>query len=135
MPERHIVKCESCGKEIEESCWGQGNVNLIQKKIGVIKHLGYDVKVENVCSECAAKLGVTGEEGELLSENSLHFIFYFKTKEQAEFHLATSNSEDDYNAVIAFLKNEPTYTDYYDATRLVKDKLDLIKYMTGISID
>ena len=135
MPERHTVKCESCGKEIEEFGWRQANVNLIKKKINEIKRLGYDAKVENICSECAVKLGVTDEDGEPLSEYSLHFIFYFKTKDQEEYHLAASNSEDDYNAVIAFLKNEPTYTDYYDATRLIKDELDLIKYMTGISID
>ena len=135
MPTPKTVKCESCGKEIEEFGWRQTNGDLIKKKVNEIKRLGYDAKVEALCSECAAKLGLTDEDGEPLREYCLHHVFYFKTKEQEEYHLAVSNNEDDYNAVIAFLKNEPTYTDYYDATHPIKDELDLIKRMTGISID
>lgn len=132
--ESYTVKCESCGKEIEELGWRR-RANFIIRKINIIKCLGYDAKVERICSECATKLGVTYANGEQLSEYDLHYVFYFRTNEQEDYHLAASNSEDDYNAVIAFLKNEPTYTDDHDATHLIKDELDLIKYMTGISID
>lgn len=131
--ESYTVKCESCGKEIEEFAWRRAYFNLI-RKINKIKCLGYDAKVERICSECATKLGVTDENGEQLSEY-IHYVFYFRTKEQEDYHLAVSDNGDDYNAVIAFLKNEPTYTDDHDATRFIKDELDLIKYMTGISID
>ena len=49
--------------------------------------------------------------------------------------MSESSNENEYKAVLAFLKNEPTYTDYYDATHLIKDELDVIKRMTGVSID
>ena len=65
----------------------------------------------------------------------MYYVFYFKTKEQENYHLAISNDEDDYNAVIAFLKNEKSYTDFFDNTHLVREELSLIERMTGISIE
>lgn len=135
MPMPKEVECESCGKKLEEFGWRQTSGDKIKKKVNAIKRLGYDAKVEGLCAECAMKLGLTDEDGEPLSDYSLHYVFYFKTKEQEDYHLAVSNDEDEYNAVIAFLKNEPTYTDFYDATHPIKEELDLIKRMTGISID
>jgi len=134
-PEPTKVKCESCGKEIEEYSWGQYIEEKIRKRVQAIQKLGYDAKVERLCAVCAGKMGLKDEDGEPLNEDSMHYVFYFKTKEQDTFNLAVSNSEDEYNAVLAFLKNEKTYTDYYDATHLIKDELDLIKRMTGISIE
>jgi hypothetical protein len=65
----------------------------------------------------------------------LYYVFYFKTKEQQEYNIVQCSDEDAYKAVLAFLKNEQSYTDYYDATHLIKDELDVIKKMTGISIE
>lgn len=135
MPTPHTAKCEYCGKEIEEYDWRQNNHDLIKEKVAEIVHLGYDAKVERICSECVQILGITGKNRDYSHENILHHIFYFKTKEEKKYHLSVSNNEDDYNAVIAFLKNEPTYTDYYDNTHIIKEELDLIKRMTDIGID
>ena len=124
-PEPVMVKCDSCGKQILEMSWRKIDRNILDKKIRTI---------EKLCSECAGKLGLKDEEGDELYDYQMYYVFYFKTKEQENYHLAVSNDEDDYNAVIAFLKNEKTYTDFFDNTHVIKDELPLIKRMTGISI-
>ena len=133
-PQTQKVKCESCGKTVEEYDWMRSRTG-IKKRVEEIKKLGYDAKVENICAACATKLGIKGEEGDALFEGRLYNVFYFKTKDDEHYHVSESSDEDEYKAVLAFLKNEPTYTDYYDATHLIKDELDVIKRMTGISID
>ena len=134
-PEPKKVKCESCNKEISEMSWMSPDENTIRYKVQVINELGYDAKVERLCSDCATKLGLKEEDGDPLGDDCLYYVFYFKTKEQNDYNIAIANSEDEYDAVIAFLKNERTYKNYYDATCLIKDELPLIKRMTGISIE
>ena len=133
-PQAQKVKCESCGKIVEEYDWMKSRTR-IKKTVEEIKKLGYDAKVENVCAACATKLGIKDEDDDALFEGRLYNIFYFKTKDDEHYHISESSDEDEYKAVLAFLKNEPTYTDYYDATHLIKEELDVIKKMTGISID
>lgn len=133
-PQSIKVKCESCGKFVDEFDW-MGSRKGIKKSVEEIKKLGYDAKVEHICADCANKLGLTDEDGDPLIDGQLYYVFYFKTKEQEQYHIAESSDEDEYKAVLAFLKNEPTYTDYYDATHLIKDELDVIKKLTGITID
>ena len=133
-PQVQKVKCESCGKIIEEYDWMRSRT-CIKKEVEEIKKLGYDAKVENICATCATKLGIKDEDGNALLEGRLYNVFYFKTKDDKYYHVSESSDEDEYKAVLAFLKNKPTYTDYYDATHLIKDELDVIKKMTGISID
>ena len=108
--------------------------NGIKKQVEKIKALGYDAKVEHICADCINKLGITDEDGDAFTEG-LYYVFYFKTKEQQEYNIVQCSDEDAYKAVLAFLKNEQSYTDYYDATHLIKDELDVIKKMTGISIE
>lgn len=129
-PQAQKVKCESCGKIVEEYDWMNSRTG-IKKEVEEIKKLGYDVKVENVCAACATKLGIS----EALFERQLYSVFCFRTKDDKHYHVSESSNENEYKAVLAFLKNEPTYTDYYDATHLIKDELDVIKRMTGVSID
>lgn len=133
-PQAQKVKCESCGKIVEEFDWMRSRT-AIKKRVEEIKKLGYDAKVENICATCATQLGIKDEDGDALFEGRLYNVFYFKTKDDEHYHVSESSDEDEYKAVLAFLKNEQTYTDYYDATHLIKDELDVIKRMTGISID
>ena len=132
-PPLRKVKCELCGQLIEEFDW-MSSRNGIKKQVEKIKALGYDAKVEHICADCINKLGITDEDGDAFTEG-LYYVFYFKTKEQQEYNIVQCSDEDAYKAVLAFLKNEPSYTDYYDATHLIKDELDIIKRMTGISIE
>ena len=115
-PPLRKVKCESCGNIIDEFDYMR-SLNGIKKQVKEIQALGYDAKVEHICAD------------------QLYYIFYFKAKDQAEYTISESSDEDDYKCVLAFLKNEPTYMDYYDNTHLVKEELDIIERMTGISID
>ena len=134
LPRLFLVKCESCGKAVEEYDYVRKLVD-INSQVKEIRALGYDVKVEHVCADCANSIGLTDKDGEQFMEGQLYYLFHFKTRDQEQYHIAESSDVDEYKAVLAFLKNEPTYTDFYDATHLVKDELDVIKKMTGISID
>ena len=128
-----MVKCESCGNQIQVLSWRRVGDDVLKKKIRTIEKLGFDAKVKQLCSDCIRKLGLIDEDS--LYDNEVYNVFYFKTKEQEYYHLAISNNEYDYDAVIAFLKGEKSYKDFYDATRLLKDEFALIKRMTGISIE
>ena len=134
-PEPVKVKCDSCGKQIREMSWRKINRHVLEKKVETMTELGFDVKIEHLCANCAGKLGLKDEDGDTLFDGEMYYVFYFKTKEQEKYHLAISNDEDDYNAVIAFLKNEKSYTDFFDNTHLVREELSLIERMTGISIE
>jgi hypothetical protein len=115
--------------------WRKVDRHILNKKIKTIENLGFDAKIEQLCSDCVAKLGLQDENGDAYWDGEMYYVFYFKTKEQENYHIAVANDEDDYDAVIAFLKNEKSYTDFYDNTHLIKEEQDLIERMTGISID
>ena len=127
------VKCEWCGKEIEEFGLFLLEPKRAQNIVKTISRLGYDVKLEKVCVECAINHNITSDE-EGLCSNRLYWVFSFKTKEEEIYHTAISNTESDYDAVIAFLNNKPLYSDNYDTEHLIREELDLIERMTGISI-
>ena len=133
-PEIHKVKCESCGKEIEEWGW-DGKFEYLKRKVAKIAEMGYDAKIIRVCADCANKMGLRDEDGDELTGMGVHTVFYFKTKEQSEYTMSVYNYSDSYNAVIAFLENNPIYSDSYDATHAVSESLDEIQRMTGISIE
>lgn len=104
-PEIRKVKCESCGKIMEEFGW-DGKFEYLKRKVAKIANMGYDAKVERLCSDCANKLGLRDEDGEELKGLGVHTVFYFKTKEQSEYTISVDNYSDSYNAVIAFLENK-----------------------------
>lgn len=133
LPAPKKVKCEWCGKEIEEFGLFLLEPKRAQNIVKTISRLGYDVKLEKVCVECAINHNITSDE-EGLCSNRLHWVFSFKTKEEEIYHTAISNTESDYDAVIAFLNNKPLYSDNYDTEHLIREELDLIERMTGISI-
>ena len=129
-----VVKCESCCKQIELFEFETESAR-ITKIVNEIKELGYDVKIKCVCSECAAKLGITQEDGKPLDDDSIYHVFYFKANGQDQYHVAESSYQEEYKVVLAFLKNELSYRDSYDWEHFVKEDLDVIKKMTGISIE
>ena len=133
FPPRRVMKCESCGKQIELFGYDTEN-SRITKIVNEISELGYDVKTNRVCSECAEKIGITKEDRRPLNDRAYH-VFYFKAKGQDQYHVSESSYQEDYKAVLAFLKNELSYRDSHDWEYFVKDKLDVIKIMTGISIE
>lgn len=134
FPPRRVMKCESCGKHVELFTDDTKN-SRITKIVNEIRELGYDVKTNSICSECAAKLGITQEDGKPLDDDRIYHVFFFKAKGQDQYHVAESSYQEEYKVVLAFLKNELTYTDRHDWEYLVKDKLNVIKKMTGISLE
>lgn len=132
--------CESCGNKKVNIGWGFEE-DEIRKSVQTIRELGFDAKVERLCAHCAAKLGLTKKDlgrkdlkDGPLDNGGLYYVFYFKTKEQKEYNITISNDTDEYEIVVAFLENEDEYNNLH-MVYPIKGKLDLIKRMTGISID
>ena len=123
-----IIKCDLCGCDIETDTWQENTVTSCKKLVKKMKKLKYDVKVEFLCKQCICKLGFNHNK-----IDSPCNVFFFKTKDDKKYHLAISNDEDDYNAVLAFLENESWYSNSYDGIERIKDHLGIIKRMTGIS--
>ena len=93
-PEPKKIRCEWCGKEIEEFGWFLLEPKRAQNIVKTISKLGYDVKLEKVCVECAINHHITSDEEDLYSDQ-LHWVFSFKTKEEEIYHTAISNTESD----------------------------------------
>lgn len=143
------TKCDTCGRWAVESGYFLKNPEEIKDVVEQIKALGYDTKVEFLCPDCAAKAGIIkGTPSEdnhrkpfsflsriLKTYDRIYSVFYFKAKDQEEYHVAVSDEISDYKAVLAFLKDEPTYTGHFDRINQTKDSLDIIKRLTGISVE
>lgn len=132
--------CESCGNKKLYIGW-ESNEEVIRHRVLMIRELGFDAKVERLCAHCAAKLGLSKKDlgkkdlkdGPLDNE-LIYYVFYFKTKEQKEYNITISDDTDEYEVIIDFLDNIEICTIHREM-HLIKDELDLIKRMTGISID
>ena len=158
--------CDYCGNEYRVSDFAGTHTRKIEI-VENIKSLGYDADLEFVCTNCAIKRGLIDLMNEIYSDycnseygnseygklhkissideflskyyGGLYPLIKFKARGQDEWHLAIA-ADDDYKAVIAFLKNEPTYETYDFSEHkfcliALKNKLDIIKRMTGISIE
>lgn len=82
------VKCDSCGKGMEEYFF---NSRYIKDYVESIKALGYDAKVEFVCGTCAAKMGFKTESMYMPSTkrrrgfiNRIKGIFSSKSEKEEE---------------------------------------------------
>ena len=126
-PQKNVIKCDLCGNKIETYDYFQDNINELKKIVRTINRLTYKAKIQCVCKECASILGF--ETNEPITE-----VFYFKAKGDKKYHLAVALDSYDYDIVAAFLANEPFYYEYGGSEGRVKDHLDVIERMTGISI-
>ena len=109
----------------------------IQRKVRLIIYvLGYDAKVTVMCAECASKLGIKDVNGEdITDQNKPYYVFYFKPKDQEEYHVSISCDLNDYTAVSIYLKNResPLEDSVYDWH--VKGKEEIISRMTGYDVE
>ena len=131
-PQPYTSTCESCGKQVERVGYDSVN-NHIKAIVNEMKALGYDVKVELLCSECASK-HIAFDVHKILKESTYN-VFFFKPKDQEKYHVAMSDSTIDYKIVLAFLNNKPTYVGSCGCEYMVREKMDVIKRMTGISVE
>lgn len=134
MPSFVMLKCDICGLEKEYDEFLMSEDDEIVSIVDQIKEAGYDAKVLRVCANCANNLGFRYNDGMLLHDTVMYCLFYFKDKGQKEYHITRSEDPDDYRAVLAYLKNEKSFTDQNEAIHWVSDNKEEIKRMTGITI-
>jgi len=149
-PKYKKTRCERCKKSYQISSWDESDYKSIVKVVEKIQACGVDARVERICHDCIKDLGIdyaaarvldNDEEQEreelLLNEpgEGLEYVFNFKTKEQANYHVAIAPYSTHYQVVLAFLENQPFYEDSYDRTHFVRDEIHIIEQMTGITIN
>ena len=140
-PEMHTA-CDICGCDIK--FFEYGDDGEIIETVEKIKSLGYDAKVEEVCEACCDKLKMelypnikTLGDKDVDSDDdicvgNLNYIFYFRLSPDEEYHREIANDCKLYKALLAFLRNKPKFTDYYDNEYYIADEIETLGYMTGI---
>ena len=118
ISETHKFTCPRCGRiALDHNI--RGNLHAITSMIEKMKQLGYDVKIEQVCSICS---GSSGEH-----PLDVDTLFYFRFKGMETYHVAVANHSRAYKVVLDFLCSKNPYYDseYYK---------DIIEDMLGIKI-
>lgn len=138
-PKPTTAYCEVCKKLItdhlssDEVTYGE----YIQRRVrSIIYSLGYDAKVTVMCAECASMLGIKDVNGEdIADQNKPYYVFYFKPKDQKDYHVSVSCDLNDYTAVALYLKNRETPTEGGVYDMFVKGKEEIISRMTGYDVE
>ena len=105
----------------------------------IIIDLGYDAKVELVCGNCLSGGNLSTNLWEKLfakkkniSENAEYFIFSIRHKVENKYYRTLSNDINDYNAVLSFLQNKPTWFGVNGESYVLRDELGRVKRMLGL---
>lgn len=61
--------------------------------------------------------------------------FYFRTHHTEKYHMVQENNEYCYEAILNFFKNERWYFGGFGRTHLLRNEIDIITRMTGLSFD
>lgn len=100
---------------------------------------GYDAKVELVCGTCLSGIDLTTNLWQKIfgkkiniSENAEYFIFSIKHKNETKYHRTITNDINDYNAVLSFLQNKPTWFGLIGESYILKDETERVKRMLGL---
>lgn len=138
--------CDCCRRfaDFERSDYEQNVISDVNS----IKALGYDVKIEVFCKDCAEKFAKQNnltvkwsweaDDFDLKKDvyfEHLNFVFYFKLPEDNDYHCVLNNRYYHYKLLLAFLKNENglflrRYGEHYLA-----DEIDVIEFMTGLKLN
>ena len=136
MPERSAL-CDICKKEFTYYEWGVRK--RIESDVRKMANLGYDVKVEIVCSSCAealkAELHPNEPDFPTVSIRDINFLLSFRTSPDEEYHRAIANIVDYYSSLLSLLKNSPMYFNRFDRNYYIADEKDVLRFMTGIDFD
>ena len=134
----NIGKCERCGKSLT-SLLSHYYYQELKNKVKIMTDLGYDAKIELTCGNCLSTINLTTNFWQKLfakkkkfSENAEYFIFSIKLKEEDKYYLTTSNDINDYNAVLSFLQNKPTWFGLNGESYVLRDELGRVKRMLGL---
>ncbi len=142
-PDVKII-CDRCGKTFMNRSWDRDSIADIVKKIA---RLGYDAKLELLCSECCEKVanelyGNQDKYDEFDDNNSIFiprgngtYLFYFRTNENESYHRALANNISYYKAVLAFLDGKSSYRDSFDAYNYLVEEINVLEFMTGLKAE
>ena len=137
------LACDNCGTKITEVEHGE---KAVQDKVKRMSALGYDVKVEHLCTECCNKVKEqlypgTDEWLEIDEEKKIYIevhhsnrLFYFRTDSTQPYHIALANPIYYYDPVLAFLEGKSSYS-YHGRQHFLTEEIHLLEYMTGLKID
>lgn len=144
-PPEQTCQCDRCNNTITYMTW-KDNIPSIVKKI---KRLGYDAKVEVLCSECCDKIKpelypnlkdlqfeikIGGKHTAEIFTYSRNFIFYFRIDETTDYHRVLLNNSYYYELLLNFLQGKSRYQGRYDQDVFLKENIPEIQYMTGIKL-
>ena len=117
ISETQKFTCPRCGRiALEHNI--RGNLHAIISMVEEMKQLGYDAKIERVCSICSGNSG--------MHPLDVDTLFYFRFKGMETYHVTVANHSPAYKVVLDFLRSK---NPYYDS----KYK-DIIEDMLGIKI-
>ena len=117
ISETHKFTCPRCGRiALDHNV--RGNLHAIISMVEEMKQLGYDAKIERVCSICSGSSGKHPLDVDTL--------FYFRFKGMETYHVTVANHSPAYKVVLDFFRSK---NPYYDS----KYK-DIIEDMLGIKI-
>lgn len=134
----NIGRCEWCGKSLT-SFFSHHYYQALRNKVKIITDLGYDAKVELACGNCLSEIDLTTNLWQKLfskkkniSENAEYIIFSIRLKGGDKYYSTLSNDINDYNAVLSFLKNSPTWFGINGESYILRDELGRVKRMLGL---
>lgn len=99
-------------------------LHKIASMVNEMKQLGYDVKIERVCSICSGSSGKHPLEVDTL--------FYFRFKRMEAYHVTVANPSWVYKVVLSFLRSENAYYGDRNDLEYVSEHRDVIAEMLGI---
>ena len=153
-PPQKTSKCDNCGSTITYHDWD--TVESICSIVSEMTGLGYDVKVEKICRDCAKALMAElypEEPGEFKWDEivcdgnqarpqrisvwvrDINMLFYFRSSPEEEYHRAIANRETYYSALLTLMQNERVYLDGFGNGHYIEDEKAILEFMTGIRFD
>lgn len=121
----YTFTCPRCGRIVKELDYdSRYELHKIASMVNEMKQLGYDVKIERVCSICSGSSGKHPLEVDTL--------FYFRFKRMEAYHVTVANPSWVYKVVLSFLRSENAYYGDRNDLEYVSEHRDVIAEMLGI---
>ncbi len=149
-PPMILPKCDLCGKEIQvenyvwELDWDREG-DLIRdwelcrdnKAVARMSDLGYDVKLQFCCKDCAEKIvKERNPSGNALSGlRDGNYLFSFRPNSDCEYHRRIVNDLEMYEKLHALLAKEDFHIEDYRNCSYTPSEKIVLKYMTGLDPD
>ena len=136
-----VGNCERCGESLQSyrsdiDCY---YYRALKSKVKIMAEMGYDVKFELFCYDCISDVldkrdffqRIFGKK-KIKVVDIINCLFSIKLLGEKKYHKVMSNDINDYNAVLALLKNKPTWFGVQGEIYLLREETDRVKWMLGI---